>query len=265
MDENITLENLAKSAHAVYIDLSVYEKESSQFHHQKIQKDLGFVNNMSRTREAGIHGLFMRQEDYAAGLLELLKSYQNIYSTPYIFAEHKKFIQIVRRKVQSWRENNRSRKDILSCIERILATHKEIVEILEPRVQQSTEDKCSLTYQLVRGSYHKPRVGYFKKKDLIEETSQADAELVSFAVDEAMITLGPIAIVTSDFDIPNMLYNLVLASNGELGRETEVSVYFPDFNFWPENFDLEFMVDSKGRISKKRRRMVEGSFKLNRL
>ncbi|MDP3728879.1 MAG: hypothetical protein Q8R18_05520 [bacterium] len=246
MNKEITLEELAKSMHTIFVDGTIYDKDiSTSSTENGTYSGEGFIAQSYNAIRFGGEDLFLRQEVYIGGIFECLKNNENIHSPPSILREYKYFIKLIRKQVLFLR-NNKIRPNLLESLEKILEGHKMVLNLLTDRVQTDTSDKFSLAYFLLQNKFHKPCSGYFKKRRLIEETSEADAQLVSFAVDEAMIRHEPVAILTNDLDIPNMLYNLVLSDGGELGREIDVSVYFPSYKLWPGNFDLELITNSKG-------------------
>src|SRR3989338_252416 len=246
MDKEITLEELAKKMHTIFVDGTIYYKDlpTSSLENGTYSSE-GLIAQYSKAIRFNEQGLFVRQEEYVERIFWCMKNNETIHSPPFILNEYKYFIKLIKKQVLFLRDT-KIRSHLLKSLEKILESHQMILHLLTDRVQTETDDKSSLAYFLLKNKFHKPCSGYFKKRRLIEETSKADAQLVSFAVDEAMIKHEPIAILTNDFDIPNMLYNMVLSDGGKLGTEIDLSIYFPSYKLWPGNFDLELITNSKG-------------------
>lgn len=130
--------------------------------------------------------------------------------------------------------------------------HQSSYNLLLPRSIPVPGDE-SLARYLENNRLHFSPDNYFVKRNLLQDTSRGDSQLVSQAIMDSLISRKPVSIISADFDIVNLVRNYGLRSyRQELpaildGKDRGlVTVYFPAESFWIPSLGLQLMCNTAG-------------------
>lgn len=257
----ITLEQLAENATWICLDANLFsrDKDYAQTTREKEQKivtgdcfavKLGAAKRFSDIKLSALY----RQAKHSARLLNLIKNQVDIQAVPKVLDEYKCLINHIERSLDYFLGKTKARTGKKErSLRDIRDNHQKIYSFLRKRkIDSFGADEISSF--LIEKMMHKPTERIFNKKNIKQETNPADAEIISYALLEALGYESRIAIISNDFDLPNILKNFIKAYEDEklpshlryMDLQGTINIYFMDKENWTKEFGLRLAYDSSG-------------------
>lgn len=227
MSYTLTLEELSETVKRAYVDTSVLAEDWSV-----LKSANGFPDDMLNCHVP-----------FSSNLEKIISSQANIVSVPEILVEYNAFISLLATKIlYVQREETHEKR---WRVQTVFNQHGNILRYLRKRVQYDPREEIIQEF-LVEFGLHRPTTSMFMKRNFKSETSRADASLVSAAILDAKDSGEPVAIVTGDYDIANLVVNFArLYARGlvptVVQNRAQINVYFPVRDAWKEKLSLRHM------------------------
>jgi len=258
-----SLDQLAEDNTMILLDGSIittdYNLDSVEIRVPDFAKHIGAKSRVSIRcgGSLGYRGIssnqIRRQKRHVEYLLGFVQQNSHVITTPDVLDEYATLITHLGSVQKIHRNGKKGKKEKL--LEECAEIHREIYGTLHAHLQDQTWPE--LVNYIREAKLHVPRRNILLKRGK-PSYSPEDAGIVVAAMKDSFNLESTIAIVTQDFDIANIVFQLgedILMR--KLSKPLEfmytfplnpVTVYFPATTGWIPEHNVQFMVDSKMNI-----------------
>lgn len=216
---------------------------------QSIAERLGKAKSFSDIS----YNVLFRQLTFSELLCSAISTNHNVLASPSVVQEMKPFLDHLYRCLGylSTKSSSQRYGKKAKWLQDICDIQRNIFGILNARVPEETTLSGEISkYLQARRMHLSPDEDWHRKSGVVrEDTSVADAELVAYALAESVVrdeTHKPIAIVTGDIDVVNLVRNcfreVALAripkALEDLVGKSPIQVYFPNDPSWSKDLSV---------------------------